>query len=377
MSKYEYSGRQAESIFDIVKTLSLNDGLDNNAKIAELIKSVQTMKSQPDNELPINNFKSFNKLLAILHTALGVGFAVYFNDVNKHYSANGNFALDTKILRHTLELDIKEEPSVPPTNSDIVSKRVSKVVSEPSVKTIEALIIFYFFQTAAFHAHYANTASGNYDKMIRNKNNYLRWIEYAISSTLMLYIIALLSGVKDENIYASIYGINIAMIYTGQLVEEYADDEIKFMGKMVPKWVIPMTLGFVLLFVEFGIIIRNFNQNMDSLKAYIDKYSADEYSTAKLTSLNRAEVIRAKQYAVYLYYKDLFTIPGWIKYTVYGLFGFFASFGVISFQGVYKKEPYEKTEKKYLILSLLSKAFLGGFVAYGLGQRKKKAASVP
>jgi len=46
-------------------------------------------------------------------------------------------------------------------------------------------------------------------------------------------------------------------------------------------------------------------------------------------------------------------------------------FGFISLYGVATKQPYEKTEKMYLLLSLISKAFLGGFVGYGLGKRNE------
>jgi hypothetical protein len=178
----------------------------------------------------------------------------------------------------------------------------------------------------------------------------------------MLYIIAILSGVKDEGVYSSIFSINIAMIYAGQLVEEHADDEIEFMGKIVPKWTIPMTLGFVLLLTEFRVIINDFNKNLSNVNDAIlkfEKYKDSENAEEK------------EKYKIYLTFADKLKLPSWLNYTVYGLFAFFSSFGFISLYGVATKQPYEKTEKTYLLFSLLSKAFLGGIVAYGLGERNR------
>jgi hypothetical protein len=135
------------------------------------------------------------------------------------------------------------------------------------------------------------------------------------------------------------------------------------MGKMVPKWIVPMTLGFVLLLAEFRVIIHRFNRNIKSVNDVILKL--EKYKDANPSSPE------GKKYAIYLKFADKLTVPSWLNYTVYGLFTFFSSFGVVSLYGVLKKEPYEKTEKRYLLLSLISKAFLGGIVAYGLGERDK------
>ena len=360
-TKVEYANDQAKQLYQTVKRIYSDHGDDPEKKVAELMKAM-------DSNIDIKQLKTYNTLLAVLHASLGAGFALYFDKLNKKYKTDNKLVLDTEIRQHNYAIEIVPNGTNPPDINNFTLKWTSDILkNNPSIKTVETLIVLFFFVTSGFHAYYAANVNGTYEKAIINKNNWYRWVEYSISSTLMLYIIAILSGVKDENVYRSIFAINIAMIYTGQLVEEYAEDEIEFMGKKVPKWTIPMTLGFVLLLTEFGVIIHDSNKNIDIFNKYIAKYSAYEKST------NPDE--QAK-YKVYLYYSKIFIIPSWVKYTIYGLFGFFSVFGAISFMGVYKKQPYEKVEKNYLLLSLLSKAFLGSMVAYGLSERQKAASNI-
>ena len=363
-TKVEYAEHQAKEVYETVKNIYKEHGTDPGRKVSELIKAMENMNSNID----IKQLQTYNTLLAVLHASLGAGFALYFDKLKKDYGSDNSLVLDTDIRRHNVNIEIVPNDSDPPDINNFTLTWTSDIIkNSPSVKTVETLVILFFFVTSGFHAFYAANINGSYEKVIANKNNWYRWVEYSISSTLMLYIIAILSGVKDENVYRSIFAINIAMIYTGQLVEEYAEDEIEFLGKKVPKWTIPMTLGFVLLLTEFGIIIRDSNKNFEIFDKYIAKYSEYENST---------DPDEQAKYKVYLYYSEIFIIPDWIKYIIYGLFAFFSVFGAISFVGVYKKQPYERVEKNYLLLSLLSKAFLGSMVAYGLTERKKAASNV-
>lgn len=345
----------AKFLFNTANELR-NNSKGKNENINTLLSSLDEVNKNCN--INIKEFESYNKILAVLHSSLGAGFALYFYDNNKKYGTDYKDSIDTTYREHIPNLDINVD------TQSVEKKWTSDEASySPDIKTVEELIVLFFSITSLFHVYYASNVNGNYEKMLENGNNWVRWIEYSITSTIMLYIIAILSGVKDEGVYTSIFSINIAMIYAGQLVEEYADDEIEFMGKMVPKWIVPMTLGFVLLLAEFNVIIKSFNNNIssvDKLISNLNKYKdfpkdSDEY----------------KKYKLYLEFSDKLEFPSWLKYTVYGLFAFFSSFGFVSLYGVVKKEPYEKTEKRYLLLSLISKAFLGGIVAYGLGQRNK------
>jgi len=267
------------------------------------------------------NTKQYNLILAIIHLALGIGFSIYFKRVNDLYPNDALKGVELSIRNHNLEWN--------PVSK--TAEWVSKPEQVASITTVQYLLVGFFFITAIFHAIYYFTADGLYSQMIQNQNNYLRWIEYAISSTMMLYVIAFISGVKDVNIYRSIFIINIAMIYTGQLVEE----------KLIKgeDWRIPMILGFVLLIVEFMIIVSDFQSRIEDVKKIAGTQGK--------------------------------TIPDWIKYMIWILFIFFSSFGFISLYGAYSQAPYEKIEKLYLIFSLLAKATLAGFIAYGTSQRQQ------
>jgi len=354
--RVERANKFSQKVFDIVKNIRKNDtGVSN--KVIEIINVLNTDDSASDVDFNIKEFESYNKLLALLHASLGIGSALYFNKLNDEYGQDIKEIMDLGYREHVINYEI----SLP--KKTIETYWTSNEASySPNVKTVESMIILFFAITSGFHEYYASNVNGNYKKMIKNGNNWVRWVEYSITSTLMLYILAILSGIRDDGVYSSIFSINIAMIYTGQLVEEYAEDEIEFMGKKVPKWIVPMTLGFVLLLTEFRVIIYNFNKNASEISDSILKF--------KQCKDSKDEEER-KKYSVYLQFADKFKIPSWLKYTVYGLFAFFSSFGFISLYGVATKQPYEKTEKMYLLLSLLSKAFLGGFVAHGFGERAK------
>jgi hypothetical protein len=196
------------------------------------------------------------------------------------------------------------------------------------------MVIAFFAITAFFHLYYYLTDRGQYASMINSGNNYIRWVEYSITSTLMLLIIALSSGVKDRNVYALLIVSNVAMIAQGQLVEDAI--------RKGENWIIPMTCGFALLVAEFGVIINCFFARVKE----VDKFLKENTG-----------------------YSEFNGIPKWLYAMIFVLFAFFSSFGFISLWGSYSGAKYEKVERLYLIFSLVAKATLGAFVGYGLAQR--------
>jgi hypothetical protein len=53
------------------------------------------------------------------------------------------------------------------------------------------------------------------------QRNYFRWVEYSISSSVMIVLIAQVSGVTDISALISIFGVNASMILFGWLQEKY------------------------------------------------------------------------------------------------------------------------------------------------------------
>ena len=60
-----------------------------------------------------------------------------------------------------------------------------------------------------------------YSKSLLAQRNYFRWVEYSISSSVMIVLIALITGVSDVTAIISIFGVNASMILFGWLQEKY------------------------------------------------------------------------------------------------------------------------------------------------------------
>jgi len=62
---------------------------------------------------------------------------------------------------------------------------------------------------------------GRYSAGLAQQRNYFRWVEYSVSSSVMIVLIAQVTGVSDISAIISIFGVNAAMILFGWLQEKY------------------------------------------------------------------------------------------------------------------------------------------------------------
>jgi len=60
-----------------------------------------------------------------------------------------------------------------------------------------------------------------YKRNLLQDRNYGRWIEYFFSSSLMIVLIAMITGVSDVAALVAIFGVNASMILFGLLMEKY------------------------------------------------------------------------------------------------------------------------------------------------------------
>jgi len=65
------------------------------------------------------------------------------------------------------------------------------------------------------------TFFGRYRAGLLDNRNYFRWVEYALSSSLMIVLIAQLTGIADIAALIAIFGVNASMILFGWLQEKY------------------------------------------------------------------------------------------------------------------------------------------------------------
>ncbi len=60
-----------------------------------------------------------------------------------------------------------------------------------------------------------------YVRNLQRQRNYGRWIEYAVSASIMIVLIAMITGVSDIAALLAIFGLNACMILFGLLMEKY------------------------------------------------------------------------------------------------------------------------------------------------------------
>jgi hypothetical protein len=73
-------------------------------------------------------------------------------------------------------------------------------------------------------AHWVISAPGVYPWYTRNLGqgrNYARWIEYSVSSSVMVVLIAMLTGISTIGALGGIFAVNATMILFGLLMEHY------------------------------------------------------------------------------------------------------------------------------------------------------------
>jgi hypothetical protein len=154
---------------------------------------------------------------------------------------------------------------------------------------------------------------GWYKRNLAERRNYGRWIEYSVTSSLMIVLITMICGITDIAAIISIFGVNASMILFGLLMEKYEKP-----GN--PNW-----LSF--LFGCFAGIIP-----WIAVVVYV--------ATPGLSGANP---------------------PGFVYGIIASLFVFFNIFAinmVLQYKQVGKWRDYLFGEKVYIILSLTAKALL-------------------
>jgi hypothetical protein len=90
-----------------------------------------------------------------------------------------------------------------------------------NIPTAMAIALFLAL-SALFHIIVASPPFfDRYRKGLAANHNYFRWVEYSLSSSLMIVIIAQLVGISDVTALLALFGVNASMILFGWLQERY------------------------------------------------------------------------------------------------------------------------------------------------------------
>ena len=166
--------------------------------------------------------------------------------------------------------------------------------------------------SALAHFYVSGPGFNKYIEGLRNKRNYYRWIEYALSSTLMIVLISLLNAVWDIVALIAIAGVNISMILFGWLQEKYEEPG---KGSLLPFW-FGCIAGIIPWIAMFWLLI-----------------SPGSEANA----------------------------PGFVYGIVFSLFALFNSFALVQwlqYKQVGKWKDYLAGEKTYITLSFVAKSLL-------------------
>ncbi len=105
-------------------------------------------------------------------------------------------------------------------------------VDRPGGAYSEAILLFrnnisysiaLFLGLSAFFHFFVATKKifSIYSAGLKAKINIFRWIEYSLSSSVMIIVIAQLNGISNYAALLSIFGVNVSMILFGWLQEKY------------------------------------------------------------------------------------------------------------------------------------------------------------
>jgi len=150
-----------------------------------------------DQDRRLRRLRWYNLVMGFFHAAQGVAVLALAN----------NFALPV-----TATFMTNRPGAEPPALRQLFDVRIAWGVAA------------FLFLSAL--AHWLIASPGIFEwyrrNLLRNRN-YARWIEYSLSSSVMIVLIALITGISDVAALGAIFGVNAAMILFGLLQEHYED----------------------------------------------------------------------------------------------------------------------------------------------------------
>jgi hypothetical protein len=91
----------------------------------------------------------------------------------------------------------------------------------------------FLFLSAVFHLLISSPGFfERYGRGLAEARNYFRWAEYSLSSSVMIVLIALLTGISDVAALIALFGVNASMIFFGAIQEKYERPG----GSLLPFW---------------------------------------------------------------------------------------------------------------------------------------------
>lgn len=184
------------------------------------------------------------------------------------------------------------------------------------------MVAAFMALSAFFHFYVSSPAVfPKYAAGLENHINKYRWVEYSLSSSIMIVVILQLNGVADYIALLAAFGVNASMILFGWLQERYTEPGS---GDMLPFW--------------FGCIAGSVPWIAIFINMFSPKGPADT------------------------------VVPGFVYGIVISLFIFFNCFAIVQwlqYRGKGKWADYLYGERWYITLSFIAKSLLAWQVFAG------------
>jgi len=247
-------------------------------------------------EKKFKNLRRLNIIAACLHFISGIGMVIASNDTVQ--AITGSF----------FRFDVATKTLVPQLR-DLFDLRLGYVIAS-----------FLFLSSLAHLLISLPGINGWYNKNIAKGINPARWIEYSLSSSVMIVVISLLVGISDIAALVGFFIANASMIMFGWMMELHNQTTTK------TNWT-----SFI-----FGCI------------AGIGPWIGIAIYLANPGSTDHAP-----------------TFVYWIFFSIFVVFNIFAINQVLQYKKVGKWSDYIYGERAYIILSLVAKSLLAWQVFAG------------
>jgi len=184
------------------------------------------------------------------------------------------------------------------------------------------LVALFLFMSATAHLLISTRLYKKYVKYLKKKMNPYRWIEYTFSASLMIWIIAMLTGIYDIGLLIALFVLTGVMNLMGLMMEKHnqltekTDWTFYIIGCISggAPWVI-IAIVFAKSIIEAGAEFPNF--------------------------------------VIYIYFSILI------------FFNIFAINMLLQYKGIWKWKNYLYGERMYIILSLVAKSALAWQIFFG------------
>lgn len=253
-----------------------------------------------DTDQQISRLRNYNIVAGILHLVQAVTFGAFLTQ-----------------LPFQVDFPVTIDYMAGPPGSGLTEPTVTLFSINLGIGAVAFLGMSAFFHFLISSPWFFN----RYAAGLKKNHNYFRWVEYSLSSSVMIWLISQLCGVSDVGALFSIFAVNASMIMFGALQEKYETP-----GN---KKALPFIFGCMTGIVPWVII---------------------GFHTLQPGSKNDVQV------------------PGFVIGIIVSLFIFFNTFAInqaLQYRQVGKWASYLQGERSYITLSLIAKSVLAWQVFSG------------